>query len=104
VAFDIDNTDVPDLFIQPEYSYSDYKIPEGNASALNNMLAAGANYDTIANWDDFYWSGPHTSLAEASTSGSGLNVSYLLRGASNYEAPHRIHAITIYYGLRGLKI
>jgi len=71
--------------------------------ADETLVAAGGSYDENDNWGEFYWDGVSTGQGEAYLDGSGLNMSILMLGSSNFEAVHRIHTAHIHYGIRGLK-
>lgn len=103
VVLDMENTDVPPLSYLPDFSYGSPDIPGAKAIIDETIIAGGGLYDGNDNWGQFYFDGPSTSSGEAYLDGSGLNMSLLIAGSSNFEAPHKIHTATIHYGLRGLK-
>jgi len=101
---DVDNVEVPDLNFVPDFSYGSPDIPASASFSGDETLAgSGGDYDAYDDWGEFYWDGQYSGQAEAYLDGSGLNMSLLIYGVSDFESVHRLHAISIHYGLRGIK-
>ncbi len=102
-VLDVDNTDVPDLNYQVDFSYGEYGIPTSVLLAESTLTGSGGQFDSDDTWGSFFWDGPFVGKAEAYIDGSGVNFSLLVTGSSNFEDVHRVHGANIHYGERGLK-
>lgn len=101
---DIDNQEIPDLNFIAEFSYGSADIAQGlSFDASGTLNAAGAYWDDNDNWNEFNWDGQFSGQAEAYLDGSGLNMSLMISGTSNFEASHRLHGVSLHYSLRGIK-
>jgi len=105
MALEVESPYVPDISFSPDFSYGDPEYPSSivyNDSTLQNTGGYWGSADTV--WGNFYWDGAIIGEAVAYLDGSGRNISMLIAGSSTYGLPHKIHEVTIHYGIRGLKI
>ncbi len=94
VEFDAD-APANDLKILSDYSYGKDEGVAGIESIFS-IYGTGGNWDE-ANWDQFYWSQPDEGQITIDLNGIGENISFVFAGASTYENPHTIEAITVNY-------
>ncbi len=103
-VLEIDNTDMPDLKIIPSFSYGHGDTPGSNQEDVTNLTNGGGSWDGQDHWGDFYWDSPFTGEAKSLFKGSGVNISFLVRGSSNYGAPHRLHGMSVFWELRRMRL
>ena len=113
VVLDVDTVDAVDLNFTPDFSYGSPDVAAAKTIADSSLVGSGGDYDAFDNWESFIWDGVYigatatkamrTGQPEAYLDGSGLNMSILITGTDNYGSPHRIHGVSLHYGLRGLK-
>ena len=82
-----------------EYNYGSSLVPRGITQDLR--VLSGGGYWGGAVWGQFTWGGEVVGTAVGYLSGSGINISVLLRSVSSHVPPHTIHGMFIHYSLRG---
>lgn len=89
------------LQYQAEYDYGSFEVAKPDAQSL--ALSGGGGYWNISTWNTFNWTEPIISVAEASLTGSGVNIGLIIYSSSSTELPHRIDGVVLHYDVRRIK-
>jgi hypothetical protein len=93
------------LYVTADYDYGDpYELGTPVAFPAPSVFAVqggGGEWDAV-NWNEFYWSAAVEGLAEVYLDGVAKNMSLLIAGEADDEAPHTLQGITYFITPRGL--
>jgi len=103
VVLDIDAIEPPPLSFTSEFSYGGGDQPVANTVAFSDEMYARGGTWGGAVWGEFVWGAQIVGQAEGYIDGSGINISLVIRGESNYERPHSLLGASYHYTIRGLR-
>lgn len=76
---------------------------QGAGDGIDFLVAGGGGDWDIALWNEFYWSSPVESTAEADIDGDGMNASFIIAADSDeLEPAHVLQAYTVMHSRRRL--
>ena len=81
--------------------FDDGRSPE-HLESEQELYGGGGIWDESL-WDEFYWDSPLNGFGEFDLTGSGRNVSILVRSKTKVEAPHILNGLSIHYSVDGLR-
>lgn len=89
--------------IQVQADFSDGDGDSATMPISSLPVSGGGAYWDTANWNQFYWSSPVISSAEADTNGDGRNMSLLIYSKDHVAPPHVLQGVTVHFTPRRLQ-
>lgn len=100
LEMELESPDTASIFFRQQFDYSDGQYA---ASLTNEAIATGGGgqWDT-SGWDQFYWSLPIVTKAEANIDGVGRNMGLLIWHSSSIDRPFLLQGLLLQYTIMGL--
>ena len=102
-VLDVDAVIAPVLQWAIEFDYASNKKAPAQTQDYGENIYTGGGIWGQAVWGAFIWGAQIVGQATAKLWGSGVNMSLLVRGESNYEPVHSIFGVSYHYSIRRIK-
>lgn len=89
------------LYFKQRFDYADGEYATGPSVPVES-IGTGGRWDG-SQWDQFYWSLPTSTRAEANIDGVGRNMGLLVFHVSAVDAPFTLQGLLLQYTLMGLQ-
>lgn len=99
-ALEIDGSSQTRLRVTTSISYGDPDLPENYEQAVD--VRGGGGLWNEAVWDTFYWSSPVEGQIQVYIDGLGYNLSLVIISDNDYDTPHTLTGVFLYYNYRRL--
>lgn len=98
VMFEVSGTGYSQFYFTYELGYGSSEYSQPGSVAIDASLAP-AYWDSFT-WDAFVWDGRALLPTYADLAGSAENISFIIRGSSDYHASFRISGALLQYSMR----
>lgn len=100
LEMELESPDTASILFRQQFDYSDGQYA---ASLTNEAIAIGGGGQWDAScWDQFYWSLPIVTKAEANIDGVGRNMGLLIWHTSSIDRPFLLQGLLLQYTIMGL--
>ena len=100
ISIEMDAQSMVEIKFQQQFDFDDgYYMPSINRSI--NGLGGGGQWD-VSDWDNFLWSVPFRSVAEANVDGVGKGMGLTMWHQSDFDQSFNIQGIILQYSVLGM--